>query len=909
MSVDWRVQMNEASLQSFLSLCKQWFIKDIYFTPHHLSDSKFAMQLKTVATNKYLFEDHSFSFHLLINGTPPRLLQALRETNDRQRVFALPLIFSAQRYEYLSGPWGLTFIRVLDTAPEVHLLRSRHKKLRMELKNPGHVYALFLADRNESELKNIKEVTKYLDPETGIFSMPADGTGLHLFVLRSADGWIGDHLNFKPDYLAEEFWHDLAEYIKQVYLPVADVFNQIRLNIERRNITLPLIPFEHDVAMRFKQWSKLDFTKVALGILFPQFKGSDYLRHVYNQAQLSLLQNLANHHFYLREGRKNLSYSLLLDEPNPNTVSFNLPHGSAGLSIRSSNNVTGKIDIEKMIPGGQYLQEQQFRLKLMTSLCHHQSRNDFVLQYGEFLNEKTSFTEKLYAMHLALSLGVHQFNLDLSLPSKLNVAGFLDEIVAQDPSYPAYPEWFAYINQLSHFLRDGIHRTDVLMLYPDTSAMCGNNSDLLQITHSLLSAGIDFDFADGETWEDTKKCVFDNDSIILNQESYRFLIVPGLAKIPLKTLERILDFYEKGGIVIAIGQLPKGSCRESESARINELAEMIWFRQDSVDSTKFRTNSAGGKGYYQSQISLLPEIIFANLSHYNIKLEPHSPGVRVHVRQLPDHYHIFLFNPSTRNNYSGVLKTRYHGIPYFWNFERAEPVRFHDWTIHEEIQKIPVNLAPGEAALLLLDKKSIHSVPELVSSNLEWIEDIEHKDSKVLVSGYVRKSGKYRLALNVKNKKMNAEASVSSMPAVLKISENNWSLQQKNLKRSVALGDLASEEPFFSGEVIYRKLIVIPDNYFPDYDLWLELGQVLDWCEVEINGTKAGLLIRPPFRVRITDFVKSGENLFVFRVYNTLANALALLPDAQKNGYYVKPYGMYGPVRIVPYSRIAVELA
>jgi hypothetical protein len=80
----------------------------------------------------------------------------------------------------------------------------------------------------------------------------------------------------------------------------------------------------------------------------------------------------------------------------------------------------------------------------------------------------------------------------------------------------------------------------------------------------------------------------------------------------------------------------------------------------------------------------------------------------------------------------------------------------------------------------------------------------------------------------------------------------------------------------------------------------LDLGEVVATAEVHINGHKAGVLVSPPWKVDITEFVKEGDNKIEVLVYNTLANHYLTIPSLYK-GNSLKS-GLIGPVKIIRYK-------
>ena len=102
----------------------------------------------------------------------------------------------------------------------------------------------------------------------------------------------------------------------------------------------------------------------------------------------------------------------------------------------------------------------------------------------------------------------------------------------------------------------------------------------------------------------------------------------------------------------------------------------------------------------------------------------------------------------------------------------------------------------------------------------------------------------------------------------------------------------------YSGAAWYRKRVVLSGVGARTV---LDLGSVFATAAVWVNGKQAGVCIAPPWRVDVTPFVRSGENLIEIQVANTLANHYSVgIPSL-----YVFPgqtrSGLSGPVRLLSY--------
>jgi hypothetical protein len=135
-------------------------------------------------------------------------------------------------------------------------------------------------------------------------------------------------------------------------------------------------------------------------------------------------------------------------------------------------------------------------------------------------------------------------------------------------------------------------------------------------------------------------------------------------------------------------------------------------------------------------------------------------------------------------------------------------------------------------------------------------------------------------------------------------------------ERSTGLTDWArSDDPairFFSGTADYRNTLSLPKGWKAGSDhVLLDLGDVKDVAEVFVNGLRAGVAWKAPYRVDVTALLKPGANAITVRVANLWVNRL--IGDAQPGatphafttgltyapGAPLRPSGLLGPVRLM----------
>jgi hypothetical protein len=117
---------------------------------------------------------------------------------------------------------------------------------------------------------------------------------------------------------------------------------------------------------------------------------------------------------------------------------------------------------------------------------------------------------------------------------------------------------------------------------------------------------------------------------------------------------------------------------------------------------------------------------------------------------------------------------------------------------------------------------------------------------------------------------------------------------------------------YYSGTADYMQIVKWNKNLAGHKKVWLELGKVVNIASVSINGKPCGVVWTAPYRLDITDALKTGYNKVHIEVSNTWANRLIgdhTLPENKRLTWTTAPYrldgkpllpaGLLGPVKII----------
>lgn len=165
------------------------------------------------------------------------------------------------------------------------------------------------------------------------------------------------------------------------------------------------------------------------------------------------------------------------------------------------------------------------------------------------------------------------------------------------PYWPHMKKWLKYAERLSFLLSQGTHVCDIAVMYPTESlqAYPGTNPEVMwQVTDQLSECGLDYDYIDFHSLQNADT---ENGILSIAGENYKVLVLADIKAMHYKTLLKILDFYRKGGIVIATGSLLEATSHAGENDP--ELKKIL----DEIFGSK------EGKGIYESDSKKVAKLI------------------------------------------------------------------------------------------------------------------------------------------------------------------------------------------------------------------------------------------------------------------------------------------------------------
>jgi hypothetical protein len=456
-----------------------------------------------------------------------------------------------------------------------------------------------------------------------------------------------------------------------------------------------------------------------------------------------------------------------------------------------------------------------------------------------------------------------------------------------------------YLQRVSFMLRQGAPANDVAIYLPTDDAWArfslGNATvseamDGLLGPHliaRLLEAGHGFDSIDDAAINRLGKV--EKGALAVNANRYPIVILPGVERMPVVTLQKLEGFARQGGILISTRRTPSLAPglmgQGTETGRVRELSQRLF-------------EGSNAPGYFAKDDNLELGQLLRRLAAPDVTLLPAAAEVGfVHRRSaFADVY--FLANSG--NQARSVQATF-----------RVEKMAAEWWDPFTG-KVYPASVLarpPGGTAVAL---------------------DLEPYGSRILV--FSKRSPSSQAV---------ARAPRAVPPPPLDLS-TGWKVSFAGTGRSVFMDRLrswADDEGtrFFSGEATYERTATVPQSLIrrglevrldfgegtpvpqilldhPGMQAWLD-SPIREAAVVFVNERRAGSVWHPPYSVEVTGFLHSGENTLRVVVGNLAINGMAgsALPDYRllNSRYGVRftpqdmsnlqalPSGLLGTVRLV----------
>lgn len=301
-----------------------------------------------------------------------------------------------------------------------------------------------------------------------------------------------------------------------------------------------------------------------------------------------------------------------------------------------------------------------------------------------------------------------------------------------------YDQFTTYMSRLGHILSGGKHIAKVLMLYPINSIWTnyvpqsrneiGNviEFDFNYLTDTLLKLHFDFDYTDEDILSDA---TVKDGRIKIADEEFELIILPPMTHIKASAFDKIKEFVNSGGKVIADTLIPMGLLEYENDDSHSRLVELF-----GKDPQKMLNNFSNGSTFGITHKNSKGDVYVIEGKGLNkermkdklneIILRCIKPDITIsnedvfYLHRQKDGYDIYFITNVLQEDKGDVdITFEKVGVPEIWNPNtgKIEPLNIYD--IKDGRLNIKLNFPPSESHIIIIsDESPVNFVTE---SNLK----------------------------------------------------------------------------------------------------------------------------------------------------------------------------------------------
>jgi hypothetical protein len=419
-----------------------------------------------------------------------------------------------------------------------------------------------------------------------------------------------------------------------------------------------------------------------------------------------------------------------------------------------------------------------------------------------------------------------------------------------------------YITRIQSFMQTGMSDNDLLFYFPyyDKFSRIDSDPGKTPRWHTgldakdyptatrLMESGCDFDFVSDKMLQTVIKS---SEGLMgTDAKKYKALVVADCHRIPISTLQRIIELASAGSTILMTDDLPEDVPGMHQfEARQKQLREIITqVTSGSQDAGNGILVKTLGTGRIIFGKDILQVLRYAGINREKLVDE----GLQYTRRRDADGWIYFVVNPSERKSIS-------KWIPF--------SVKGNSAALFD-----PMNGKSGIAAMKRMPEGS--GIYLQLESNQSLIVKIYDKPVSGAKWRYHTPSGTPSQIDGQWEVRFISGGEQIPHPEVITglSSWTEWKSDQEALLKG------------FSGTARYKVIFDKPAGKADDY--YLSLGEVCHSARVILNGKDLGTLIASPMQMSCGEALREGKNTLEVEVANTAINRVAWLDQHDINWYY-----------------------
>lgn len=425
-----------------------------------------------------------------------------------------------------------------------------------------------------------------------------------------------------------------------------------------------------------------------------------------------------------------------------------------------------------------------------------------------------------------------------------------------NPQFPYFAEMMKYANRMCRLLSGGTHIATAAVLYDAEAEWCGERMAMQKVGRELLEHQIDFDVVSTDML--CEKVAeyhtrIENNRLKIHKETFEVLIIPYTQRIT----EALAGFLEKnsGLPVIFVDGLPEQTVQGCRVVPLNELAETL---------------QREGK--------------------YEIRLREPYPYLSVY-HYVTDKNLFMLLNESAEETFCGEIELPAvdKAAAREWYIGYGMDGQYERLTVHATENNrlvVKLQLYPGESCVIIEGERP--SEAERTSEGGHTSEGECTSEGRHTSEAAVYQPMNERLSSCTNRLVLSEDWKYSTVRAIDYPEFGPF----EEMKKLCPVSELA---PSFAGVICYEKSFELAESFERAY---IQFEHVYEVMRLTVNGTEAGICIRPPYQMEIGSLLKKGTNEIRLEVATTPARDQLNYPEPPFVMSHVpmEPTGMFGEV-------------
>lgn len=383
--------------------------------------------------------------------------------------------------------------------------------------------------------------------------------------------------------------------------------------------------------------------------------------------------------------------------------------------------------------------------------------------------------------------------------------------------------WVDYLSRASYLLQQGKAANDVAVFYGESAPVIAQYRE----TEPAVPLGYRYDYVNADVILN-RLDIDGHDLTTQTGMRYKLLFFGrGTERVSLPVLRRTLELVQGGATLV--GVRPAGSpSLADDPAEVKRILDTLWPGGTQAQVGKGRVIAAAEAGVALDSIGLTPDFSYE---------KPAADSNVMFIRRKLDQGDLyFLANRADRADTIQASFRTAGGVPELWD---------------------PASGKATPAAYRVEAGRTVVTVP------------LDRLGSVFVV---FRGAGAAERQLPPI---VETQAAVLTGPWQVRFQPDRGAPASATFNKLIDFRDSAeSGIRYFSGTAAYMHKLDVPAAWRQAGRLWLDLGEVRDVAELWVNGKLAGTVWKPPYRVDITDFVRSGRNDIEVRATNLWVNRL-----------------------------------